>query len=313
MYWMKRVVKQSEDMSQQKLLRLHSNMTRKNHQNKQLKKKEVVKKRRGQRLNVNKRNKFVKKENEQETKEQPLKIHKRKTLSMMRQNQQNKQLKEKEVVIKRRGQRLNVNEWNKNDENIQKQQTEEQPLKVHKRPMHDSSDDEETKQRKSENAKKASTKIKNPSTIKKDERASNVLYIKEYEKKEKFGYQKLKRLFFMDEQVNYNTLCRIFNNELQEIVIFNNEKHNFMKSIHLNYSFLDQILFAIQTINKNMSWSYVFDKILIVNPYESVNKFIDDNQALFAKNGWILEKTKYEDKKRDSESDNVLSISPLYI
>merc|ERR1712228_327665 len=135
-------------------------------------------------------------------------------------------------------------------------------------------------------------------------------YIKEYEKKEKFGYQKLKRLFFMDEQVNYNTLCRIFNNELQEIVIFNNEKHNFMKSIHLNYSFLDQILFAIQTINKNMSWSYVFDKILIVNPYESVNKFIDDNQALFAKNGWILEKTKYEDKKRDSESDNVLSISP---
>merc|ERR1712228_564478 len=127
-----------------------------------------------------------------------------------------------------------------------------------------------------------------------------------------FGYQKLKSLFFVDDHVNYSKLCQIFDYKLQQIVITDIPAWKFNQSIHLNFSFLEEIVFGIRAINKNVALKSVFNEILIVNPFEDINQFIADNQALFVENGWQLKKTNYKDEKRgDAKSDNVLSISFL--
>merc|ERR1712228_149765 len=134
----------------------------------------------------------------------------------------------------------------------------------------------------------------------------------EYAKNGCFGYQKLKPLFFVDDQVNYAKLCQIFDNKLQQIVIFNNGYGKFVESIHLNFPFLKQILFGIYTINKNVALKSVFNEILIVNPFEDINQFIANNQALFVDNGWKLKKTNYQDiQRKGAKSDNALSIIPM--
>merc|ERR1712228_280183 len=126
------------------------------------------------------------------------------------------------------------------------------------------------------------------------------------------GYQLLKPLFFVNDQINFSKLCQIFNGKLQQIVILNyKSKGVFDQSIHLNSSFLDEILFGIQTINQTVALQSVLNEILIINPFESIHHFINENQVKFVMNGWKLNKTSYEDKKRESKSDNVLSIKPL--
>merc|ERR1712228_1098314 len=90
----------------------------------------------------------------------------------------------------------------------------------------------------------------------------------EYAKNGYFGYQKLKSLFFVDDQVNYSKLCQIFDYKLQQIVITNIPFDTFNQSIHLNFSFLEEIVFGIRAINKNVALKSVFNEILIVNPFE---------------------------------------------
>merc|ERR1712228_402520 len=92
-----------------------------------------------------------------------------------------------------------------------------------------------------------------------------------------FGYQKLKPLFFIDNQVNYRKICQIFDNKLQQIVITNISNGVFKQSVHLNFSFLEEIVFGIRAINKNVALKSVFNEILIVNPFEDINQFIADN------------------------------------
>merc|ERR1712228_622045 len=59
---------------------------------------------------------------------------------------------------------------------------------------------------------------------------------KEYADDQCFGYQKLKPLFFIDDQVNYRKLCQIFDNKLQQIVIMDTRSlGSFNQSIHLNF------------------------------------------------------------------------------
>merc|ERR1712228_130669 len=100
----------------------------------------------------------------------------------------------------------------------------------------------------------------------------------EYAEQKCFGYQKLKPLFFVNNQVNYSKLCQIFDNKLQHIVIFKESYGDFEESIHLNFSFLEEIVFGIRAINKNVALKSVFNEILIVNPFEDINQFIADNQ-----------------------------------
>lgn len=130
-----------------------------------------------------------------------------------------------------------------------------------------------------------------------------------------FGYKKLKPLFFIDGMVNFAKLCQIFNMKLQRIVV-SNRKMNFrnkycLESIHLNASFLEQILFGIEEISKNVSLSAVFQKFLIVEPLDSIKEFIESNQSLFAKKGWSLKKTSYCSERLNAKSDNVLSVHSL--
>merc|ERR1712228_247873 len=134
----------------------------------------------------------------------------------------------------------------------------------------------------------------------------------EYAEEGCFGYQKLKSLFFVDEQVNYSKLCQIFDNKLQQIVITNIPRDVFNQSVNLNFSFLEEIVFGIRAINKNVALKFVFNEILIVNPFEDINQFIADNQALFVENGWKVKKTNYKNEKRKgAKSENVLSITLL--
>ena len=129
----------------------------------------------------------------------------------------------------------------------------------------------------------------------------------------RFGYRTLKPLFFVNGMINFSKLFQIFNRDLQTIVIFTVIPNGFIPSIHLlNDLFLEQILCGILEINENIALKYVFEKILIVEAY-GIDDFIFANQELFACNGWNLEKTKYEDKKRRGfKSNNVLSIVPLH-
>merc|ERR1712228_338817 len=136
---------------------------------------------------------------------------------------------------------------------------------------------------------------------------------KEAAKQNVFGYQLLKSLFFVNNQVNFGKLCQIFNGKLQQIVIFNYcDGTEFDQSIHLNSFFLDEILFGIQTINQTVALQSVLNEILIINPFESIHHFINENQVKFVMNGWKLNETSFQDKKRfGAKSDNVLSIKPL--
>merc|ERR1712228_946712 len=86
-----------------------------------------------------------------------------------------------------------------------------------------------------------------------------------------FGYRLLKPLFFVNDQLNYSKLCQIFNGKLQKIVITNIPYDIFYQSIHLNSSFLDEILFGIQTINQTVALQPVLNEILIINPFESIH------------------------------------------
>lgn len=136
----------------------------------------------------------------------------------------------------------------------------------------------------------------------------------EYAKYKQFGYRMLKPLFFIDDMINFSKFLQIFNRDLQQIVIFKTTvKEGFQPSIHLkNYLFLEQILCGISEINESIALKSVFNEILIVEPFDSIDDFIDEKQDLFGSNGWELKKTKYEDKKRNYiKSDNVLSIRPL--
>merc|ERR1712228_31867 len=141
----------------------------------------------------------------------------------------------------------------------------------------------------------------------------NINCDKERVKWNQFGYQKFKPLFFIDDHVNYSKLCQIFDNKLQQIVIFHNDVGDvFNQSIHFNFSFLEEIVFGIRAINKNVALKSVFNEILIVNPFEDINQFIADNQALFVENGWKVKKTNYKNEKRKgAKSENVLSITLL--
>ena len=127
-----------------------------------------------------------------------------------------------------------------------------------------------------------------------------------------FGYKRLKPLFFVNGHVNFCKFCQIFDQKLEQIVVSNIPRYSFNKSIHLNSSFLDQIFYAIERINNSVDLRSSFKAFIIVNPYGSIDDFIYENQAMFAANGWKLQKTLYIDEKRkDAKSDNVLSIQPL--
>merc|ERR1711971_1068416 len=112
---------------------------------------------------------------------------------------------------------------------------------------------------------------------------------KEWIKWKEFGYKKLKPLFFVDDAcVNYVKISKIFNKELKQIVIFSHAHDKYNESIHLNDIFLEQILFAIEEISQNVSLSSIFEEILIVNPFDSIQEFIEKERVLFIERGWKL-------------------------
>merc|ERR1712129_287231 len=123
-----------------------------------------------------------------------------------------------------------------------------------------------------------------------------------------FGFKKLKPLFFVDDKcVNYMKVCKIFNKELKQIVICNIAADEFDQSIDLDNIFLEQTLFAIGEISENVSLSSVFEEILIIDPFGSIDEFIKNNQALFVQKGWNLDKISHTYKKRlNALSDSVL-------
>ena len=131
----------------------------------------------------------------------------------------------------------------------------------------------------------------------------------EASKYKEYGFRELKPLFFVDGMVNFSKIFKIFNRDLQQIVIFYDDGE-FNNSIHLDNMFLEQVLCGILEINENIALKSVFKEILIVNPFDSIDDFIDENQEIFVCNGWNLGKTSYQDKRRDARSDNVLSITP---
>ena len=129
-----------------------------------------------------------------------------------------------------------------------------------------------------------------------------------------YGYRLLRPLFFVDSMINFSKLCQLFYRDLQQIVIYISTPQQVDRSIPLNDVFLEQILCGILEINENIALKSVFKEILIANPFDSIDDFIDKNQDLFVSKGWTLNKTKYEDKERlmfKSHSHNALSISPL--
>merc|ERR1712039_1030502 len=104
----------------------------------------------------------------------------------------------------------------------------------------------------------------------------------ELTKDNRYGYKLLKPLFFVDDMINFSKLFQICHRDLQQIVIYRTE---FSPSIRFNDAFLEQILCGILEINENIALKSVFKQILIVNPFDSVDDFIDDNQELFGCNG----------------------------
>merc|ERR1712130_327024 len=103
-----------------------------------------------------------------------------------------------------------------------------------------------------------------------------------------YGYKQLQPLFFVDGMINFSKLFQIFNRDLQQIVIYDVTTKELAPSINLSDVFLEQILCGILEINENVAFKSVFKEILIVNPYESIDDFIEENQELFVCNGWKL-------------------------
>ncbi len=139
----------------------------------------------------------------------------------------------------------------------------------------------------------------------------------ERKKWNQFGYKLLKPLFFLvnentnSETINYSKLLQIFKRKLKTIMVYNVKTNKWLKSIYLNDLFLREILNAISTIKASVILSSIFDKFLILEPYDNIQHFIENNKNKFNKIGWKLNCIQYKHPKRGVIAKNCLQISPM--
>ncbi len=74
---------------------------------------------------------------------------------------------------------------------------------------------------------------------------------------------------------------------------------------------MDEILNSISIINKSPILSSTFNKFLILEPYNNIKHFIQNNENKFKKNGWKLNHIEYKHPKRGSIAKNCLEISAM--
>ena len=139
----------------------------------------------------------------------------------------------------------------------------------------------------------------------------------EYAKYNQFGYKLLKNIFFVgignksEETIDFPKILNIFNTKLQTIIIFNMPGRAFEPSIYLNELFIDRIIKGIKIINGSLALKQTFDEFLIIEPQNSISEFINKYETLFKQNGFILSKITYKHPKRNSISNETLSIKKL--
>ena len=140
----------------------------------------------------------------------------------------------------------------------------------------------------------------------------------EYAKQGFFCYKLLKPLFFLanqntnSETINYSKLLQIFKRKLKTIMVYNIKAFKkFNQSIYLDDLFLHEILNGISTIKSSVILSSIFDKFLIVEPYDNIQHFIEKNKNKFNKIGWKLNYIQYKHPKRGVVAKNCLQISQM--
>ena len=74
---------------------------------------------------------------------------------------------------------------------------------------------------------------------------------------------------------------------------------------------MNEILNGISTIKSSVILSSIFDKFLIVEPYDNIQHFIEKNKNKFNKIGWKLNYIQYKHPKRGVVAKNCLQISQM--
>lgn len=149
---------------------------------------------------------------------------------------------------------------------------------------------------------------------------NNHLEDKQYKQ---FGYKLLKPLFFISngnflskkETVNFSKLLQIFKRKLKTIMVYNirSVREGWKQSIYLNGLFVTEILNAISIIKKSVILSSIFERFLIIEPYNNIKNFIKKNQNKFGKVGWNLNCIQYKHPKRGKICHNCLEIAPISV
>ena len=129
------------------------------------------------------------------------------------------------------------------------------------------------------------------------------------------GYYPLKHMFFTDcgttrESIQLRLFLQLFDRKLTSILIYRQNKSKFQPSIRLNRSFTISLLSGCTMIAADPELKSKFKAIVVLNPKNGINAFIEDQRNTFKQKGWRLEKKPYEHCRRGLCA-NALHVSPL--
>eukprot|EP01084_Bolivina_argentea_P170933 296172_1 len=113
-----------------------------------------------------------------------------------------------------------------------------------------------------------------------------------------YGYRLIAPLFCTGNfsSLNFTIFVNIFPN-LNTIHFKFMRNKRYEKCVSLNETFISNILETIKMINNSKSLSVTFKSINIAEPWDSINKFNNENQELFNQQGWRLMKKNYKHNK----------------
>ena len=74
---------------------------------------------------------------------------------------------------------------------------------------------------------------------------------------------------------------------------------------------MNEILNALSIINKSVILSSIFERFLILEPYDDIANFMQNNQHIFNENGWKLSCIEYKHPKRGLICKDCLEITPM--
>lgn len=129
-------------------------------------------------------------------------------------------------------------------------------------------------------------------------------------KKASYGYSKFESIFLMGNSLKYGIFVKLlYNLKEMEVYYLHNSNTGFEPSLSLDDEFVAEIISSIIYVNQTVGC--LFNKLMIIEPKDSIQDFINKYQTRFREYDWNLKKIdvqKQEGNAAGLTSTNVLSI-----